>query len=392
MSSYWEEFGEKIRSTVLDAVENQDYEKLNEMISDTIDQAADTVTNRLKKEKSPKQQSGYGMHYSNVKPAASVKNQQWVKMPSRTMALLLSVVGYSLGVIGIGGLMLSGVSELIFGGMSVTVFMILSKLLKMLSLTLIGTGFALGVLQTNQLSKIDRFKKYLGVIGDREYCNISDLIKKTKFSDKRVYKDLVKMIEKGWFIQGHLDQQKTCLIVTDEMYEQYLRLEQQKTFIQEEKVQQDLTGKNLTPEVQKVIDLGEEYLKKIRACNDAIPGVEISNKIYRIEMLADKIFDRVEREPKCVADIKKMMDYYLPTTVKLLEAYAEMDAQPVGGENIQASKKEIEDTLDTLNIAFEKLLDSLFEETAWDVSADISVLNTMLAQEGLKEDGLRKKL
>ena len=82
------------------------------------------------------------------------------------------------------------------------------------------------------------------------------------------------------------------------------------------------------------------------------------------------------------------MDYYLPTTVKLLEAYAQMDAQPVGGENIQTAKKEIEDTLDTLNTAFEKLLDSLFQETAWDISSDISVLNTLLAQEGLKEDGL----
>ena len=65
-----------------------------------------------------------------------------------------------------------------------------------------------------------------------------------------------------------------------------------------------------------------------------------------------------------------------------------MDAQPVGGENIQTAKREIEATLDTLNVAFEKLLDSLFQDTAWDVSSDISVLNTMLAQEGLKDDGL----
>ena len=67
-----------------------------------------------------------------------------------------------------------------------------------------------------------------------------------------------------------------------------------------------------------------------------------------------------------------------------------MDAQPVGGENIQTAKREIEATLDTLNVAFEKLLDSLFQEVAWDLSSDISVLNTMLAQEGLKDDGLKK--
>ena len=89
-------------------------------------------------------------------------------------------------------------------------------------------------------------------------------------------------------------------------------------------------------------------------------------------------------------DLKKMMDYYLPMTVKLLNAYAEMDAQPVQGETILASKKEIEDTLGTLNLAFEKLLDSIFEDTAMDVSSDISVLNTLLAQEGLTDDALSK--
>ena len=75
---------------------------------------------------------------------------------------------------------------------------------------------------------------------------------------------------------------------------------------------------------------------------------------------------------------------------ELLQAYQDLDAQPVQGENIISSKKEIEKTLDTLNRAFEKLLDDLFQETAWDVSTDISVLHTMLAQEGLTEDGLKK--
>ena len=105
-----------------------------------------------------------------------------------------------------------------------------------------------------------------------------------------------------------------------------------------------------------------------------------------MELLIDKIFDRVERNPESVGDIRRLMDYYLPTTVKLLEAYQELDKQPVQGENILSSKSEIEGTLDTLNTAFEKLLDDLFQDTAWDVSSDISVLRTMLAQEGLAKD------
>ena len=129
---------------------------------------------------------------------------------------------------------------------------------------------------------------------------------------------------------------------------------------------------------------------EIRRCNDAIPGKEISDKISRMETIVGRIFERAQAHPEIVPDLKKMMDYYLPMTVKLLNAYAEMDAQPVQGETIRSSKKEIEDTLDTLNLAFEKLLDSVFEDTAMDVSSDISVLNTLLAQEGLTDDELSK--
>ena len=89
--------------------------------------------------------------------------------------------------------------------------------------------------------------------------------------------------------------------------------------------------------------------------------------------------------------MKKMMSYYLPTTQKLLDAYCEMDDQPIAGQNIDSTKKEIEATLDTLNTAFENFLDSFFEEKAWDISSDITVLQTMLAQEGLTGKDFEQK-
>ena len=84
------------------------------------------------------------------------------------------------------------------------------------------------------------------------------------------------------------------------------------------------------------------------------------------------------------------MNYYLPTTTKLVDAYQELYDQPAAGENMAGTKKEIEDTLDTINFAFEKLLDRFFQDTAWDISTDITVMKTMLAQEGLMDDSLKK--
>ena len=142
----------------------------------------------------------------------------------------------------------------------------------------------------------------------------------------------------------------------------------------------------LSEEVKKVIEEGDRYIEEIRRSNDAIPGVEISNKIYHMENVILRIFQRVEQHPELIQDLHKFMDYYLPTTVKLLNAYEELDKQSLEGENIKTAKREIENTLDTINVAFENLLDSFYKETAWDVSADISVLKTMLAQEGLTEE------
>ena len=263
----------------------------------------------------------------------------------------------------------------------------------------------MGISGTRSYKSKGRFKTYLRKLDGRECCNITELADGVGKSTQEVVKDLESMIRKRWFRQGHLDRQKTCLIVTDRMYREYLQLETQKQNYQEQLKQDDIQRqmnqrvaeqeqnermKKLDPEVRKVIEQGETFVYKIRQCNDAIPGEEISAKISRMELIVARIFDRVEQNPACVGDIRKLLEYYLPTTVKLLEAYEEMDAQPVYGENIQTAKKEIEATLDTLNAAFEKLLDNLFQDTAWDVSSDISVLNTMLYQEGLHEDGLKK--
>ena len=195
------------------------------------------------------------------------------------------------------------------------------------------------------------------------------------------------MLEKRWFLQGHLDSMNACLMTTDKAYREYVSIMRQK---EEAKAAEKASAQEkaarygyASPEVRDTLEKGEEFISKIKACNDAIPGEEVSEKIFRMEVLTRRIFERVKEEPDTVDDIRRLMDYYLPTAIKLLEAYEELDRQPVQGENIVTSKKEIEETLDTLNAAFERLLDNLFRDTAWDVSSDVSVLKTMLAQEGL---------
>ena len=263
--------------------------------------------------------------------------------------------------------------------------------------TLIGTLAGVGMIGSGctGLGRLKRFQKYKKTLGHKTYCSFEDLAKTVGRSIKSVKKDIHYMIAKSWFLEGRTDTKETCLITSNETYRQYEEtqkaLEQRSAEEAQKRMRESEKQSRISPQVQEVLDKGEAYIKKIHASNDAIPGEEISAKIAKMEQIVEQIFQRAEEHPEIIPDLKKMMDYYLPMTVKLLDAYEDMDRQPIQGETIRASKKEIEDTLDTLNEAFAKLLDSVFQDTAWDVSSDISVLHTMLAQEGLTENDFEKK-
>ena len=147
--------------------------------------------------------------------------------------------------------------------------------------------------------------------------------------------------------------------------------------------------------MRKLIADGNAYIEKIRRSNEAISDETVSRKLYDLETVTRKIFDYVKTHPQCADDTKKLMKYYLPTTIKLLDSYEKLTEEELSGQhpdqltNIAKSKKEIEDTLDTLNLAFAKLFDNLYQDTSMDITADISVLHTLLAQEGLTGEEIR---
>lgn len=111
----------------------------------------------------------------------------------------------------------------------------------------------------------------------------------------------------------------------------------------------------------------------------------MSERITAIQEVVGGILARAEEEPAIIAGLDRLTAYYLPTTVKLLDAYDRLEEEPIQGENISSSRSEIEHTLDVLHSAFEKLFDDTYQDLSLDVSADISVLHAMLAQEGLTE-------
>lgn len=139
-------------------------------------------------------------------------------------------------------------------------------------------------------------------------------------------------------------------------------------------------------ELDKMIKDGNLAISEMKRLNTSIKDEKISADIDRLEDLSAKIFAQVKSDPSKLPQIRKFMDYYLPTTLKLLNAYDRMGAQGVSGENIDATMQRVESMMGTIVTAFEKQLDMLFGSEAMDISADITVLENMMKREGLSED------
>ena len=138
-----------------------------------------------------------------------------------------------------------------------------------------------------------------------------------------------------------------------------------------------------SPEIDALLDERGKAISEMRRLNDSIKDVKISAQITHLEVTTGKIIDAVVEKPAKLPQIRKFMNYYLPTTLKLLNAYDRMDATGVSGANIDGTKGKIGDMLDTVCVAFSRQLDALYGEEALDISADIKVMEQMLAQEGI---------
>ena len=137
------------------------------------------------------------------------------------------------------------------------------------------------------------------------------------------------------------------------------------------------------PEIDALLGEREKAVSEMRRLNDSIKDPKISSQITHLETTTGKIIDAVVEKPSKLSQIRKFMNYYLPTTLKLLNAYDRMDSTGVSGANIDGTKGKIEDMLDTVCVAFSRQLDALYGEEALDISADIKVMEQMLRQEGI---------
>ena len=379
--------GQDILQSVSDAINKNDYSKLASEITDAV--KAVSIPQRTIYSSGRKEYYQHKYSY-NQNPAAAVKTSYpfFAKKVSRYDGVLSVVFSSLVGFFGALPLLVCGiVFSAVFGG--AWLWMLVTGIASMGACLL----WLFSGIKRLKLAKL--FHKFGNIIKDKEYFKVSELAQQVVKTDKEVTKDLKEMVKAGYLPRAKFDSTETTFMITDAAYQMYLgaekdRLAREKKELDQQKASLGVnatTRSNLTG-VEGLIAEGEDYIRFVRATNDIIPDTEqMSDKLYRLENIMNRIFDKVKKNPGSADDLHKLMNYYLPTTKKLLDAYVELDKQAGVGENVQQTKAEISTAMDTINEAFEKLLDSMFQDMAWDISSDISVMKTMMAQDGLTTEG-----
>ena len=289
---------------------------------------------------------------------------QVMKAPSqkKSTARTLMIVGAILAAVGL--VACAEPVEMI--AWSKDLFLYLEDLLSALAM-LVGGGAMLGSgLAMNRSMK--RYAQYLAVMGDRPAMSVEELARVTGFSQRRVTKDLQAMISKGFFGgKAYLNRELGYFFRSSQADEDWQRR-------QEEAEEASVPPKEAEEGYSGI-------LRNIRRANDRIADPVLSAKIDRLEEVTAKIFQAVEADPRKRGSIDTFLNYYLPTTQKLLDSYAEFEATGVEGANLGQAKERIERTMDSIVAGFEHQLDELYKMDAMNVDSDIRVMETMLRRD-----------
>lgn len=227
-------------------------------------------------------------------------------------------------------------------------------------------GVAMLVAGQRMKRRSARIARYLAVMGERGYISVEELCTVTGKSRKKIESDLDYMVEKGLLGTGaYLDSGRGIFFRSADAFADYANATAKK--------------ENVTPK-----EANEGYagaLRAIRSANDRIADAVLSEKIDHLETVAGKIFREVEEHPEKQQQAATFLNYYLPTTLKLLDSYAKFEEAGIEGENLSRAQERIEETMDALIKGFDKQLDDLYRNEAMDIDSDIRVMENMLRRD-----------
>ena len=381
------DIGKQIEDLVQNAIDKLDFDQLSNQIGKAVDKWNQDIAPKVKPSFwEVKDEVRQAADYSRsvfTEQVDKVKNKwKFSKTTNKTEKKELIVPVFNRSSFKVKGILytiFSSIGLILFG-----LATLIEKEVPLGILTIIC--FAFLIEGTEILKKYKRMLRYIYLLKKKGFIEIQELERYMGIKRRKILSDIKQMLALGMLPEGHLDKSQTYLIGTNEIYEQYCRtkeeLERRKQ-VEEEKREQDKTLSEAEKAIAKEIEEGKAQVAEIRRLNDALPEPIISEKLYQLEKISEKIFLYVEKHPDQLEEIQRLKSYYLPTMLKLVTAYHKVKQEEIKSDNIDKMCSQIEETLDTMNSALEYMYNELYADEALDVATDISVLKTMLAREGL---------
>ncbi len=245
------------------------------------------------------------------------------------------------------------------------------------ALCVLAVGLGLLVDGIRRQRRAGRFRSYLAMVGEQKSVAISALASATGRPKNKVCADLEDMLDAGLFPSGYLNYGGDRFVLGGGLEDQ-------------PESQATAPAAKAQPQPSKA-DRGAEnaILDEIRQVNDQVANEKLSAQIDRIGVITAKILEYQKSRPEKAPQLHSFLSYYLPTTLKILRAYGQLESQQIAGENITAAMTRIEGMMDKVVEGFEKQLDQLFQGDTMDITADVDVLEQMLARDGLTGEQLR---
>ena len=328
-----------------------------------------STTAQAAQQTAPKQEAKAAPKAAKDKPKKKKKvtaTPQYGRRGSRIM----TAIGIALLAVGLLGLSAT-VSDIGFYLEYADLWSFISELFFPTGLAAGGIALMLGGGAMKRRAR--RFAKYRTVVGERRSVSIAELASAANVRPGKAERDLEIMVEKGlWGAQAYVDNGQDMLFLTAEAAREYHEMRNVRA--------KPVSEAKAAPVTEKADDHAFR-ISAIRRANDRIDDADLSAKIDRLEQVTGRIFRFIEANPASADKANTFLNYYLPTTQKLLDSYADFEEAGISGENLDKAKERIEQTMDSIIAGFEHQLDELYRETAMDIDSDIRVMETMLKRD-----------
>lgn len=343
-------------------IDNGDYSDISTLVQKSVDSAIEGVRNSI----------SYILNsYKNKKDLPPARREKYaVQNPAiNTAAGFAKWTGYAF--------MFTGVT-LMFGFFE-------EPSLAIGAISSFAAGFVLerwGKLVKNRAL---RYKKYIREFGNNTVVTIDDLCSCAAVEPETVIKDLTYFIKKDYFKEARIVENNSIFILDKKTYEVY-KNNYKDVYLGNKKEENLEEGK-----VDSTLEIGKSYITEIAAYLSKLPE-SLQSDVAKLLSIVREIFKQIKKDPSRIEELSKFMDYYLPTTVSLLKRYNEFNESEVVTESQKNSMVEIEKTISTIDEAFLKLLNEIYGNVAMDINSDITVLTTMLKQEGLLDNDFKGEI